>query len=569
MTGADTRTDPAIVAPPDAQAVRAHANTWGSEIQTYEFAKRKAVHADTMMGPPIRVTYGLIKQQERLFDPILQRYRLPDTEYGMRAREEEVRLHHLNRAMDIQLLREQPYNVVNNSSKLEGLAPEVDIRTFQAGHKNGRPKLPDTFTDYNILSNLPMSQHHWAPPEARPLPGVKEGKVRKVPTFLLKDFNIITNRYLEDHHNKRARDDELNLLECTAKYRTRNKFDPVIQEYNDPDEEERLRKWSDAHEVELVEQAQQKIPPSQKNRATAFYNPVSHEVCDGDMLQWMDVAEAERKERFMNKYVYEHNWHLQDIKANHVNNERKLNKIALSRFEEPLKRGYCIVSHQRCEGRHSKQPFLPYSHPTPSVWQRVCNGTMEPQNVLTTRAASVPPSAHCSAASTSAKHSPARSIPGSATYGSPTPKDFCSPVPQKDHGSPVPQKDQTHAAPRDIPTEDGVKVPSRRSSANMVAKGDTDAAKRASSQQRTTAYVSPSDISVMTPSARSAVSSKAHEGSQSASHLPAVRHSVHAVPKISIPRKSTPVVQYAPPPAPSLPGSDGGSVYSKPCNPVK
>ena len=51
----------------------------------------------------------------------------------------------------------------------------------------------------------------------------------------------------------------MNLLECTAKYRTRNRFDPLGQEYIDADEENRMRIWQEAREVELVEQAQKKV----------------------------------------------------------------------------------------------------------------------------------------------------------------------------------------------------------------------------------------------------------------------------------------------------------------------
>ena len=29
--------------------------------------------------------------------------------------------------------------------------------------------MPDTFVDYNILSNLNMEEHHWAPPDERPV----------------------------------------------------------------------------------------------------------------------------------------------------------------------------------------------------------------------------------------------------------------------------------------------------------------------------------------------------------------------------------------------------------------
>ena len=38
-----------------------------------------------------------------------------------RQSEENARIGHLNRAMDVQILREQPWNVVTNAARLEGL----------------------------------------------------------------------------------------------------------------------------------------------------------------------------------------------------------------------------------------------------------------------------------------------------------------------------------------------------------------------------------------------------------------------------------------------------------------
>jgi len=372
----------------NAIGIKAPVNTWAGDVQNYEYMKRHSIHPDVLKAPPIVMTNGLVKQQERMFDPVLQRFRDQEFEFDSRLREEEARVAHLNRAMDVQLLREQPHNIINNASRLEGICPEVDpCKFFPKGMKAGKPKVPPTFQDFNILSNLPLSQHHWAPPECRPLPTIKEPKRRQIPTFLVKDFNIITNRYLEKHHDKRIRDDELNLLECTSKYRIRNRFDPLLQKFNDPDEEDWLKAWNEAYEAGRVENAHQKICPSIKNRVSAFYNPVNHEENDKDMLNWLDLSEEERRERYKNRYIVEHNQHIQDVKADHINEERKLNKVNLTRFVGPLERGYGIVNNVSFNGLEGQHPYLPYSRPLPSVWERVCNNTMGPNQ----RATSLPP----------------------------------------------------------------------------------------------------------------------------------------------------------------------------------
>ncbi|CAJ1354514.1 unnamed protein product [Effrenium voratum] len=76
---------------------------------------------------------------------------------------------------DIQILREQPFNIVSQESKLEKLAPGKDPARL-GGHagilgqkertKEGRGGFPGTAVDYDILSNMPFQEHHWARREA-------------------------------------------------------------------------------------------------------------------------------------------------------------------------------------------------------------------------------------------------------------------------------------------------------------------------------------------------------------------------------------------------------------------
>jgi hypothetical protein len=68
--------------------------------------------------------------------------------------------------------------------------------------KEGKGNFPDTAVDYNILSNLPFKDQHWATKERRPRMKEKSPRIRKRPAFLCKDFDIVTNRYLDNHSEK-------------------------------------------------------------------------------------------------------------------------------------------------------------------------------------------------------------------------------------------------------------------------------------------------------------------------------------------------------------------------------
>ena len=66
----------------------------------------------------------------------------------------------------------------------------------------------------------------------------------------------------------------------------------VGQTFNDQNEEDRIRRFQEAHEAEMVERAVAQMPPSYKHRPTAFYNLVNHEVANQDMLKWTTLRES-------------------------------------------------------------------------------------------------------------------------------------------------------------------------------------------------------------------------------------------------------------------------------------
>jgi len=85
---------------------RTDAPSWTDEIKAHEHAKRRFVHEGLLKGPTVKMDQGQILKQEREFDPILQRFRDEGKEVRQRAFEEKEMISHLNRALDVQILRE-------------------------------------------------------------------------------------------------------------------------------------------------------------------------------------------------------------------------------------------------------------------------------------------------------------------------------------------------------------------------------------------------------------------------------------------------------------------------------
>jgi len=353
--------------------------SWGAELKGYENAKRRFVDEGLLRSPQIRVSSGAMKRAERCFDPLLQRYRDGGTELQQRTLEERERVNHLNRAQDIQILRGQPFDIIRHESKLEAIAPGVD--PARLGHNprrsQGKTGPPDTAVDYNLISNQGFDKHHWAKPGRRPRCVERPPpRQRSVPGFEVKDFNIVTNRYKDQHEARSKNDRHLAIVEAAQKDMVHNAYNPVTQQFTDPRNEECARTCDDARGVELNMRANAQLPPSFKGRESSFYNVVSHQKHDDGMLRMYDEAEAGRKDRYNNRYITEHNWHAQDIKGDHITNVRMMNRTAPERFDEEHGRGYDIVSNKMYgHGPKNQTLYAPFAQSRQSPWQQATSGS--------------------------------------------------------------------------------------------------------------------------------------------------------------------------------------------------
>jgi len=356
--------------------------TWSDDLRSYEREKRRVIDEGLVQGQQMRLPYGHVRAQERTFDPLLQRFRDNGMETKQRQAEDRERIAHLNRAQDTQITHEQPFHILHHESRLNALAPGVDPARLAGGRGGSLGKMnrtsaattgfPTTSLDHNIITNLPFEEHHWAPPGERPSMAEKAPRERKVPQWQIKDFNIISNRYVSDHEAKRQAENRVNLVEAAQKYNKQNCFDPLTQQFSDPRVEARVRAGQDAREVEAVVRAQAQVPPSLRARESVHYDVLSHKAHDEDMLQAFDSVQELCKERYKNRYIYEHNLHAQDLKGDHITEARKLNRVAPERFEWDRQRGYDIIEN-RAFGHGSKEKKIhePFTQPRLTPWEKI------------------------------------------------------------------------------------------------------------------------------------------------------------------------------------------------------
>jgi hypothetical protein len=198
--------------------------------------------------------------------------------------------------------------------------------------------------------------------------------VRKKQGAQLRDFNIVSNRYLTDHEEKLGRDETLSTLRATELHRQRNRFDPVTQRYNEKDVEERHHCCDDAREVEVRMRAERNKPQCYSGRHTEHFDMVTHRADDEGtyQLKLLDTLEGNRKSRYTYRYMDEERHRRADIEFEDAEAQQRNEQKAHERFEETAKRGYDIVTNRAYgNGPHLQKLHQPYTVPNLSTWEIV------------------------------------------------------------------------------------------------------------------------------------------------------------------------------------------------------
>mmetsp|Transcript_78503 Transcript_78503/g.163088 ORF Transcript_78503/g.163088 Transcript_78503/m.163088 type:complete len:452 (-) Transcript_78503:16-1371(-) len=347
-------------------------STWLGDLKRYEQSRRRELRPDLCTVGKKPFTHADQASKDRHFNPVLQKHSDPETERQYHASRREADLQQLNRARDVQLKREHERDVITHQDRWKGAKLPAD----SSSQVNEVPILsfPNSYAGYNILSNKAFDEHHWDKPAHRPLPQERGGKARLVPTHQVKDFNIVTNRYVRDHDEKTFRDEALMLLKNTETYRSRNYFDPVRQTLTDPSEEADLRAIEDANLVETMVAAEEAKPKSFKDRISNAYDIVNHKTTNSDQTRRIDETEAAKKARYRDRYEIDKVIKAYDIVAQD-RELRRVEKVSYDRYRIPAERGYDILTQKDFgEGTKEQHRHLPAPQPAPSVWSRLHDG---------------------------------------------------------------------------------------------------------------------------------------------------------------------------------------------------
>ncbi len=177
-------------------------NEWSQDIQNYQQSKTNLQFNQEWNH---KVTHADIKQSEIAYNPILQKYSDSNLETQVKTHEKDNLVDTLAKNKDRALRYEQTFDILNFNDKLKGLEDQPGYPIQKSTIDKSKVGGTKTYTDYNIISNKQFKEHHYLPPDERPAQSLEDPnavKQKKIAITGLRDYNIVSNRYLELHDEK-------------------------------------------------------------------------------------------------------------------------------------------------------------------------------------------------------------------------------------------------------------------------------------------------------------------------------------------------------------------------------
>ena len=314
---------------------------WSNQIKNYDYNRTHLAWEKSPLPP--RVTTKMVKHNDLALDLILQKYNNKQYEESLTKKENEKKISSIIKNQDNQLKIEQTFNIINLQDRLKGFEQHPDYPK-QKDLINKRKKINYDLKNYNIISNLPLTVHHYDKPENRPKL-IEKQKKNKIKPFIFgnqqRDFDIISSKYKCYNDEKVLLDKELSKLNTAKIFYKNNDYNPIKGAYFNQEKEEAYQKMLEEKNKNWGKEKFNRMPKCAKGRSD-IYDLISLKVVDKDEFNKMVTEEKNKKKRYeirndMDKYYHELDLQKQDKEMakytkNNINNKDQ-DKILLNKYK--------------------------------------------------------------------------------------------------------------------------------------------------------------------------------------------------------------------------------------------
>ena len=313
---------------------------WENQIKKYDYNR---THLAWEKNPlPEKITTQMVKQNDLVFNPILQKYNDKEYDKSLRQKEKSAILNSIVNNQDNQLKVEQTFNIINLQDRLKGFEKHPDY-PVKKDLINKRKKINYDTKCYNILSNLPLTQHHYDKPENRPKCSSSENAQKPKYSYNQeRDFDIISTKYKKFNDEKVKVDNEITKIQTAKIFYKNNDYNPVKGVYFNQAKEQAYQEKIKEEQKNWGKEKFKNMPKCAKGRSDV-YNLISLKVVEPKEFNKILKDEKDKKKRYEIRNKIE-NYYREKNLMQQGKEENKLNgKDSYLRYKELDKRQYDII----------------------------------------------------------------------------------------------------------------------------------------------------------------------------------------------------------------------------------
>ena len=309
---------------------------WADYIKKYDYSKKNLEWGSNPMPEIMKEKY--IKSLDTYFNPITQKYKDKEFDKQLKTIEEKEIKDKIALNYDKELRVMQTYDIINLQDRLKGF----ENHPYYPNIKNNEsPKIKkinhlSTKQNYNILSNINLSQHHYDKPENRPIDNSTKSRIgnyMKINLKQYKDYNIISNKYKNYDKEKKEIDNELKKIELSKKFFKSIDYDAIKGVYADEEKEKKFQ-----------EERKNKMEHLKNIKRDTVFNPFNNEIFDKEKYDEENRKLANKIYRYSLRPEIENYQHQQDLRKDIAKNNSLKSKLIYQRFRPIDKRGYDVIS---------------------------------------------------------------------------------------------------------------------------------------------------------------------------------------------------------------------------------
>ncbi|EGR31993.1 hypothetical protein IMG5_098190, partial [Ichthyophthirius multifiliis] len=302
---------------------------WIVDVNDYNKKRRER----GFENPKVKIVSILeMQKKEKEFNPILQQFIDPQKDIQATEKNEQNKKILQQKKSVNYIIKFYVIKQKNYKKHLEKYDRNYDIvnlenianTTFKEKIIQPKQVLQQSLRDFNIVNHAPVAKYMF---ENVKIINQEKQALQQVRSYKQRDFNILTNKYKQDHEQKMEEQQQNTMKVLKEKFTKTHNYNFLLGKAYDEDQEQLYNSKVEQKVKKQLQKQIQQLPPSIRYRETIIFDrtkPVPEEI------KLIDQQRENAKVRYKLRNAIENEYHKRNIEIH----DRKQQRIKNGMFEQ-------------------------------------------------------------------------------------------------------------------------------------------------------------------------------------------------------------------------------------------